>query len=507
MRTQLEPASEEAFFRATISPEYSDTNLHQLVLLGQEQFKTPSGEADEQGLLNTIEEFFRQAVEYSEDILDEPPVVETPSEAVLVSTYAAVVVKQHPKFEDENPNNLQLLYDIQYYYRDIIFNLLSEESFQIRADIYKEIANTLYKKHDSSDSEYPTVRNIVEDIVDVNGRKYLRVHFSDSSMEILRYDGGDPDPENLDVIFEDEYLYIHLSKLKEDLDDFFGNSFKKLLKVQEANLTSENVRWLVNGADDIHRRISNLYEDGYMDRLYTYRGPVIDELNLVREALEESNIDLTERNWLEPAEIAEAARNYNPKYHKKQEVLKDWETSMKVGKRLSNRSEHKLVASKERRDGESNLYYIKNQFSSKKLTVTKPEDLLELPCWQNIDERLQEEVDREEMLNLVPTVLFLNQHYNEESNTFRWSKAREFIKEFIQRYPWYDEATSDENIDALFEYGTDETGNRYLPRNCDNASMQRWCIGKDKCPYSIYGSLNFSEEALEHHLKDSENGF
>ncbi|SEP32609.1 hypothetical protein SAMN05216388_10891, partial [Halorientalis persicus] len=33
-----------------------------------------------------------------------------------------------------------------------------------------------------------------------------------------------------------------------------------------------------------------------------------------------------------------------------------------------------------------------------------------------------------------------------------------------------------------------------LPRGCDHESMQRYCIGKDVCPYSIYHSINWDED-------------
>jgi len=33
--------------------------------------------------------------------------------------------------------------------------------------------------------------------------------------------------------------------------------------------------------------------------------------------------------------------------------------------------------------------------------------------------------------------------------------------------------------------------------NCDNDDLQRYCIGQDQCPYSIWGSLQFPDEMYE----------
>jgi len=32
---------------------------------------------------------------------------------------------------------------------------------------------------------------------------------------------------------------------------------------------------------------------------------------------------------------------------------------------------------------------------------------------------------------------------------------------------------------------------------CDNPDMQQYCIGKDQCSYSIYGSLPFDDDLYE----------
>jgi hypothetical protein len=76
----------------------------------------------------------------------------------------------------------------------------------------------------------------------------------------------------------------------------------------------------------------------------------------------------------------------------------------------------------------------------------------------------------------------------------------EFVEEmkelFEERYPWYDEQTSDYQI----RYELDQRNkddDPYLPMGCKNPDMERYCIGRDECPYSIYGSLPFPDEMYD----------
>jgi hypothetical protein len=39
--------------------------------------------------------------------------------------------------------------------------------------------------------------------------------------------------------------------------------------------------------------------------------------------------------------------------------------------------------------------------------------------------------------------------------------------------------------------------------NCDNDNLQRYCIGQNQCPYSIWGSLPFSDEMYEQVQEES----
>ncbi len=70
-------------------------------------------------------------------------------------------------------------------------------------------------------------------------------------------------------------------------------------------------------------------------------------------------------------------------------------------------------------------------------------------------------------------------------------KVVEDLKELFSRYDWYDEEVTEEQVRYEFRRGERPGNERYLPMGCNNDDMRRWCIGRDECQYSIYGSLPF----------------
>jgi hypothetical protein len=70
------------------------------------------------------------------------------------------------------------------------------------------------------------------------------------------------------------------------------------------------------------------------------------------------------------------------------------------------------------------------------------------------------------------------------------------VKQLLSKYPWYDEQTSDYQIRYELRQ-TNTEGDPYLPIGCNNPDMERYCIGYEECPYSIYGSLPFPDEMYD----------
>ncbi len=133
---------------------------------------------------------------------------------------------------------------------------------------------------------------------------------------------------------------------------------------------------------------------------------------------------------------------------------------------------------------------------SRPVEITELEDLFELPCLAAMDERLQEEKPvRKDLFNLVRMVMWLPR-YREKSV----DEVTDELKDLFSRWPWYDPEISEYQIKyeaRRDERGIGPTGNTPLPMNCDNDDMQRYCIGQEQCPYSIYGSLPFPDEMYD----------
>ncbi|WP_277524821.1 primase-associated protein [Natrinema salsiterrestre] len=69
------------------------------------------------------------------------------------------------------------------------------------------------------------------------------------------------------------------------------------------------------------------------------------------------------------------------------------------------------------------------------------------------------------------------------------------LEDVFSRWPWYDEQETEYQV--RYEFSNTIDGDTPLPMNCDNDDLQRYCIGQDQCPYSIWGSLPFPDEMYE----------
>jgi hypothetical protein len=109
----------------------------------------------------------------------------------------------------------------------------------------------------------------------------------------------------------------------------------------------------------------------------------------------------------------------------------------------------------------------------------------------NMDERLKRESPvRKDLFNFVRMVAWLPQ-YRCRSN----GRIVQDIKSVFSRWPWYNEQTTDYQVRYELERTID--GETPLPMSCSNDDLQRYCIGQERCPYSIYGSLPFPDEMYE----------
>jgi hypothetical protein len=110
---------------------------------------------------------------------------------------------------------------------------------------------------------------------------------------------------------------------------------------------------------------------------------------------------------------------------------------------------------------------------------------------------------RKDLYNFVRMVFWLK-GYQELPEREREDAVVEDIHDlFEQMWDWYDPATTE--YQARYEIREGEIeGDIPLPMHCDNPDMERHCIGRELCPYSIYGSLPFPDEMYDQ-LPDDDN--
>ncbi|ODR81808.1 hypothetical protein BG842_01625 [Haladaptatus sp. W1] len=122
--------------------------------------------------------------------------------------------------------------------------------------------------------------------------------------------------------------------------------------------------------------------------------------------------------------------------------------------------------------------------------VDNLEDLFELPCLAAMDELHEKKPVRKDLYNLVRMTWWLPQ--------YRDASPAEFIKNFeysIPSGPGMMRKRRSTKFDTNLR--TILTVRFPLPMNCTKDDMQRYRIGCDQCPYSIYGSLLFHNEMYE----------
>jgi hypothetical protein len=203
-------------------------------------------------------------------------------------------------------------------------------------------------------------------------------------------------------------------------------------------------------------------------------------------------------------EIHEAIERYASNVDKKMYArkAKDFETPRHVAAFLKDHSDHHHVRIE--KDGDEDIYrytleYKKGSF--KQLDVTEIDDVLELPCLQNLYETMQNERPRRyPLFQFVRILLCLDADIEQED-----------IVEWFSQFHWFDRQTTEYQVDYERREGgvpdpEDPSYDFQMPVGCqnDNDKWTRFCIGMENCEYSIYQSLPMAEPV--HEKLESETG-
>jgi hypothetical protein len=313
----------------------------------------------------------------------------------------------------------------------------------------------------------------------------------ESNAEVEEVDVEEEQPAFLTRV-RNNHLYVPIGDFDRKYSEYARTGFKRLLQAQEDELTSEQITWLTTHETAISERIESFLNSGHRERVWRNWDVGERLIRVLKKAIEqypEDGIQVGE--FLSANEIFRAIEAYDPDHRWEIATVRRISSPRSLGNLLSKHREHRLLEIERR--GIANEYRLLEFPSTgyEPLDVDSIEDLFQLPCMANMDERLKRENPvRKDLFNFVRMVAWLPQYRGRSSGRI----VRD-IKSIFSRWPWYNEQTTEYQVRYELERTID--GEPPLPMSCSNDDLQRYCIGQERCPYSIYGSLPFPEEMYE----------
>ncbi|GAA0239941.1 primase-associated protein [Haladaptatus pallidirubidus] len=489
--SQKTPLNDEymAYRVAALPRGEGQVQLTQLFERGYQRWTVDDTQETEK-LLADIERFtFDAFVPSTRRKAAERPYVDDPGMLAVLATLGAVCIMDHPKLEETPPRHLALLDDLRELYVNNIASLIREyDDFTL----HQEIAEILYAKESGEGG--PHSGRVCTDITtrpEFSGGYYLEIPLVAASRKCLARTDRDGDQQGeIQTHVADNHLYAPVSDFMQKYRSYAEDAFSRLLAAQEEALTPKQRSWLTANESAITERIDRFFAAGQTHRIWRNWSRQKQRLRTIINAVHAVDDDVAQLGQTHTArELYAALEAYDPERSWEQHVCDSISTPRSLGTILSTNRDYPSVTVENDR---LNRYTL-TQYSdgAQAIHVDDLEDLFELPCLAAMDERLQEKKPvRKDLYNLVRMAWWLPQ--------YRDASTGEFVndmKEVFARWSWYDEETTEYQIQ--YELNNDIGGEIPLPMNCSNDDMQRYCIGCDQCPYSIYGSLPFPDEMYD----------
>lgn len=483
---------------AALPTEYGTTQINQLFERGYQRYIV-EGTPKSTDLIRDVERFGKAAM--NETVRAETrhkPFVDDPGTLALVATLSAICVSTHSAFESLPRRNIQILYDIRELYMNNLASLLRDTS---DSTIQQDIAEILYAKPDSPGDPHPGRvctgitthpdhgEQLFVEIPMVAASRRCIIRPTDLEDKQSLTDTSTPSA-NATILTEiaDNHLYVPIGDFDSKYTQYVRGGFRRLLDLQEAQLTAAQKRWLTTNESTISDRINAFLESGHQERLWRNWDAgeqLIRTLQAAINAHDDDSIDSS--TFFSASALYDLLQTYDPQTPWEERLINQISSPRSLGNRLAAHREHRRLEIQTNEP--ANTYRIKTttETGSRQLDVTDLEDLFELPCLANLKERLQHEKPvRKDLYNLVRMIMWLPQYQDQPAETIVAD-----IKSLFSQWPWYDEAITEYQV--RYEYDRRIDGEKPLPMNCSNPDMQRYCIGQSICPYSIYGSLPFPD--------------
>lgn len=508
----FKPDSKTAFIRAGNPSESSTTNLQQLFQVGVEEFKTEDGQLDNDRLLDEIEWFGLNAIYWNLDSADvdhSDVTVQTPAGLALVATYAVIRAKLYDskKWQENLENggkNLKPLHWMREYYGYLYIDLLSNRRREFADSVINELATNMYQKERSRGPEYhgPVVSGF--GTPPETDERCLKIPIAAASLDVVGFSTDIYQDTEADLSIWDNCIYKPLSEFNDDWFEYLNQEFRSLVRVQEDALTEAKqdlLRERTRIVDEIRMLEQNSPEDVY--KSYT---PEKRKIYFIKDAVL-SYHEPSSKDWFSASQVHEAIQKYSGDNSDASRFQDEFSSQHVLEQFLHEHADDRNIFV-DRGSGGDLRYAVRlphTGSSYKQLHIDHPREIFEqLPCFQNMAQDLRRNgPSRKPLFSFVRLVMWLTTYYDESNSdnkegTIKIDEVEEDIHEtFDELFGWYDREITSREIWDEYQLGEQEHRDTYLALSCNNETMQEHCVGFDNCPYSIYQSLNFTEEMFE----------
>lgn len=474
--------------------DYSKSERKLLIHRGFQAYME-NGQVNQREILSDVSQLVANVLDRQsrDEIVSNPPeYVDAPGQMVLLMSLGSLLVRQHDLFEND-PRKPRIHKDIREHYLHLVY--AAAEHAEHSDTIWVTLGELVYGR-DQEDDYGPPAGRTIEGITTLDGAEgsYYKVPLTHANRKCEARVGNDRNGK-LKALIKGPYVYIPVDDVHEKYEEdyFTGHNGVAHLLEQTVKLSFdedllEEYQERLTGIND---RLEELNKNGHDDRLFKQRRypAKLEAILMAVEAVDEDIAKLGEP--LTADDIYNALQEYATKTDVKwvRNIADNLHSPSSVAGTLSSFANEEDLShvTIQNRSGKPDLYELEYKVGNfKQIDVTEIEDLLELPCMENLHESLlQSKPVRWELYSFV--------RYLFEINEVEFTV--EDIKEWFSQYDWYDADITEYQVNYEREQQMAD-GNRPLPISCsnDNRAWAEHCIGKENCEYSLYQSVELKPD-------------
>jgi hypothetical protein len=483
----------EAFRIATTPSAYSNSKVAELFNRGYSQWESDDSSSTDQ-LMHTVDQFGEAALKSQSgaNISVSLPLLQTPSALVAAGTVAGIISLNVDPFDEKDvPQRNNGPYRmIRGLVTDNMVALIQEGS----DEVVQELAEIVFEKGPGEEGLHPgrVCTGIRRHTGIGPADAYLKIPLVAATKQCYKKEEED-DGIEIQARLQDNMLYTPIDRFYNEFRSQWEDAFDTLVGFQESHLTDDQLNSVLDATESIQDMVSRWEKNGHHDRLYHNYDPADAKLRFLIRAVREADEDIADvASPLKAEAIKQAVDTYDLN-ETDQQYANEFQSGQAIAQFLQDQ-EHKFSVEISR--GENfDLYELRETTASgfTQLSVDHMEDLLELPCFEEMFKDFEESGPvHHELYNFAATAKWLDRYYNASKETFI-----EDMKEMFSQYSWYDPEIT------AYQAGY-EKKRPHNPMRCDHTQMENRCIGPNRCDYRIYASLPFTQD-LYNKLDDKQS--